>query len=306
MKTLMFFIVSGLLFTSCVKEALLECPPSPNQYQYIATLYVEDKNYFNASALGLELVDEDLPFQSYVFNYNYMLEDMESGDVVSGSQLIEVDETVRALDLVVSDFPDGTYRLTVWGNVSDSSQVAEISVLHEDEAEDNDIYMVVDTFSLTAGSHIETSLGLERVKGELLVRLSNLPDYITCIDETITNVYENRDYKNYFGETSVKKTFMKEDGPLDQLITTLAPSVNNTSILHLSLCSEDMPLRSGARSDTPADTLTIDPIELDINRNEVTAITLDYDDVSGNFVLWVFLNDAWTRIKTLELREVTD
>ncbi len=299
-RSLMFFVIPVLFFTSCVKESLPECCPDQNgDGQLSVTLHVKDKNYTNVTDVGLEAVDENLPLNEYISNYYYILQDINTG-VYTASGLFSVfgnhDEGIQ---FMIDNLPEGEYEIAALADIpEDANRTVGAIVLHRKGAEDSDLYLAIDTVLIAARESKNVSMDLTRLKGKLCVIFSNLPDEITKINTQVTSISQSRNAADYSGTTTVSKVFMRDPDQLkasdqsEQFDTFLAPSVEGSvSMLNLSLYSDgsDMPMH------------VIEPIEISINKNEITAVKLDYDDLSGDFAISVYIDYEWVVIKTLDI-----
>ncbi|MBK5722936.1 hypothetical protein JGH11_18870 [Dysgonomonas sp. Marseille-P4677] len=288
---LIFTICLALVLTSCVKESLLECP-----YQYKIRVFVKDKNYNNSSAIGIDTIDENLPFKQYVSNIYYTLQNINTGENVINPFEKNITGDEKEIDIILDQIPDGEYRLTIWGNIEAiGNTVEDPSILHENKEEDTDEYIATEIIAIKTGLVQTKSIGLERIKGKLVVTLNNLPDYITQIREDVTSIYQTIDNnRKYSQETDVEKTFLKSTLSLKQISTFLAPTTDrNISILSLSFY----------RSDNSEPIVIVTPIEINITKNEITAVTINYNSSQNQLEVWVYIDNEWTLIQLLDINE---
>lgn len=277
-----------LFFISCIKESLPECP-----YQYKIQLFVKDKNYANSSIVGTGIVDENLPFREYVSNIYYTLQDVNTGEniITPVENTIEGDE--KETEIILDQIPDGEYLLTVWGNIeTEGNSVEDPSILHENKEEDTDEYIASEAITIKTGLAQEKSLGLERIKGKLLVTLNNLPDNVTQIIENVTSVYQKIDNRRVYSQKAdVEKKFIVNTS-FDRASTFLAPTVND-EISVLSLSFYDATNNEAS--------LIISPIEVKITRNEITAVNVNYNPTQNQVEIWVYIDNGWTLILELDI-----
>lgn len=279
---LIFFTVS------CIKETPDECP-----YQYNIQLYVIDKNYFNASAIGVE-ISEDLPFKQYIKNIFYTLYDPKTGRNVIEPQYLDISQTEKEVSLIFDFIPDGEYVLTVWGNVNNESKnyLQNPGLLHKDKKEDTDIYVATGVLNIVSGLAQEMRLGMERTKGKLEIKFENLPVTISNINQSTSSIYANVDNKLiYTNETVVEKVFQNNDIALLSLMTFLAPTVEGKR-------SQLMLLLNDINNQI---ILTIPAIEIFIKRNELTVLEINYNEVSNSLEIWLFLINEWILVNELDI-----
>lgn len=185
-------IAMGL--TGCIRTTLDECPPLQ------VTLTVKDKNYFNiddAVKLGfIERKAENLPFRSYVSSIYYIVHDTD-GNVVfeQKNTVIDNDDLVQQIVMPAS-LPYGTYSFTVWGNMKSDAPLGDDATnadIEEVGAAFNDIYLANGTFEYKYGKEKHV-LGLERTKGNLLIKAENIPDNIDFSTKDILDVFSLVDF----------------------------------------------------------------------------------------------------------------
>lgn len=190
--------------------------------------------------------------------------------------------------------PDGQYLLTVWGNVNES--MIETLSLHSDNTESTDIYIGAATLNIINGLAQDTVLGMDRTKGKLLVKMNNLPESIIKIDQNISNIYKYINAQRLYRDMAdVKSTFRKSTQVLDKISSYLAPTVNGeTSKLTISFYT----------TENSSPTLTLPSIDLEINRNEITEVTVNYNSTQDEIEIWVYIDSEWTLVKRLNISEI--
>lgn len=293
MKARILIVFFMVCITACVKEPLPECP-----YQYRIQLSVRDKNYTNSSVIAKHMVvDEDLPFGEYVTNIVYTLHNVNTGEKILNEAIHVISHDNKAVELIIDQIPDGEYRLTVWGNVENSEHPIDSSHhLHKDNAESTDTYWATDILTIKTGVAQDKSLELKRTKGLLMVEFNDLPEQIHKIRKNVSSVYHSLNHQgSYSGNTDIEKTFLKSDQSLERITTYLSPSADNeNSALSLSLFNHG--------NDEYA--LTIPPIAIKINKNEITAVTIHYNSLQDQLEIWVYIDNEWTLIRKLTVSEI--
>lgn len=289
---IIIILLFALYYTSCIRESLPECP-----YQYNIQIFVKDKNYSNISAINMDTIDENLPFKQYVSNIYYTLQDINTGENIISPVLKTIVGNEKEVEFILDNIPDGEYLLTIWGNIETSgNSVEDPSFLHENKEEDSDEYMASEVLTIKTGLAQTKSIGLERIKGKLIVTYNNLSDDIFQIKEIVTSVYANVDNRRLYSlKTDVEKAFLKSNMSLNQTSTFLAPTIDNeNSTLSLFLYGSDI--------STPL--LTITPINIKIARNEITPIVINYNPSLGQLEIWVYIDNAWSLVLELDINDV--
>lgn len=289
MRVTICLLFSISLLASCVRESLPECP-----YQYNIQLVVKDKNYLNNSGTEGNIVDENLPFNQYISNIYYTLENIKTGNTNIKSPINKILGEEKNTNIILDHMPDGQYLLTVWGNVNES--VIETLALHTDNTESTDIYLGSAILNIINGLAQDTILGMDRTKGKLSVKMNNLPESIVKIDQNISNIYKYVNAQRLYRDmANVKTTFRKSTQVLDKTSTYLAPTLNN-EISKLTI--------SFYTTDNSSPTLTLPSIDLEINRNDITEVTVNYNSTQDEIEIWVYIDSEWTLVKKLNISEI--
>ena len=223
-------MAAALLLGGCIRESLPPCPP------LVIELSVKDKNYFNiddAVRLGLlERRAEDLPFRDYVHSLYYIVRD-EQGEVVAEQHNTPVTDDSQVQRIVLpASLPYGTYTVTAWGNMQSEEPLGEDATQAEMEAAGaaaNDIYLASATLEYRYGRDL-FSVGIERTKGNLLIKAENLPDMVIPQPEPIQTgeQLEISDIPDEEGEEPEAQPYVYTprpliyNGPTDKFIDTLA------------------------------------------------------------------------------------
>lgn len=280
-----FYIVVLLAFiaSSCIRETLPECPP-----QLIVKLAIEDMNYFNIAQFPQITPESEMqPFSHFTGTIYYTLTDVVTKKVVSQSDVQALTENSPYHTITFSNIPQGKYELSVWGNLTDDLPVG---VLHQNGLEHTDIYtaqMMVDIASDSQTKNLE----LKRAKGKLVVFCNNFPNEITRITEAISPVYQSVDAAmNYQGSTNIQKvTLLKTTNE-----TFVAPTPQgNTTKLNLSFYAD-------SNAETPL--LIVPEMEIAIQRNEISAVIVDYNTIEAAWDIWIYVKGEWTMIHHLDIK----
>ena len=278
-------VVLLILISSCIREDLSDCPPS----QYEIKVSVKDKNYTNISSFPqLTPMDENAPFSSFEGTVYYILSDAVTGSRVKESSLSAVGGADQTFTISFNDVPDGEYTLTVWGNMTAEYPAG---VLHQDGKEHTDIYMATRTFKLDRNYKTD-EVPLERMKGKFLLLCTNFPSAVNRVEQTVSQVYQSVDAnRNYSGSTQVTKSMAFQ--PVLQ--TLLAPtSQEGVSKLKLSFYA-DATRASDAFLELPE-------MDLNMKRNEISAISVDFKAPDGVFEIWSFVDGEWTMLHRLGIQ----
>lgn len=278
------FLLSIILFSSCVREEIEPCPPLQ------VNIAVKDKNYFNVDKVSLEeKKSEDLAFKEYVPTLYYQLRDAETGEVIEEQGVFEVTGDGKTYPITFCDcIPHGKYVLTVWGGLKDNTPLGDDSltaILHKEKAEDGDYYLTNDTLVYDAWNY-DYTVEMERTKGKLIILEENLPDAVNYSDKSVGGLYPTLDCEfHYSGLTEVKiqAGWNATSGVITK--TVLAPSTKEKgSTVHVNFY--DHPERT-------MPTLTPKDVNVTMKRNELTVLRYVYDDEKGDFKIYILVNDNW-------------
>ena len=112
--------------------------------------------------------------------------------MVAERRNIAVDNDDKAQTITMpASLPYGKYTITVWGNMDNEESLGDGSTDADMEASGtatNDIYLASGTFDYRYGNEAHT-IGLERTKGNLLIKAEGLPDNIDFSTKNIDGVY---------------------------------------------------------------------------------------------------------------------
>lgn len=271
------------LFSSCIKENMDDCVIT-----HTVKVYVKDKNYSNIeSVFQLVKKDEKLPYRAFVGTVYYQLRDIKTGQIVEEKLDNSLSDSDQFYTINFNNIPQGDYNLTVWGNIQSETTTG---ILHNNGNELTDMYVANKNISFTSETFSDL-LMLERAKGDLLLLCSNFPSGITQVEQKITSLYDAVDPSlKYAGNTTVLKT-----GSIKPLIeTVLAPSVaGGSSKLHLRFFS--------ATTGDASKELVVPEIPLAMKRNQITAVEVNYNKITGVLEIWTYINDEWTMIHQLDI-----
>lgn len=286
---------------ACVREKLPDCPPLQ------VTLTVKDKNYFNiddAVKLGLaERKAEDLPFRDYVHALYYVVYDAE-GNVVVEQKNTEVtgDDQTQLISLPVS-LPYGVYTVTVWGNMDSEVPLGDDPFTGDMEVEGaaaNDIFLACGTFDYQYGKEA-FSLGLERTKGNLLIKAEGIPDNIDFSTKNVQDVYATVDAAfNYSGLTDIhtEQEWEEKNEIKTQTLMCPSPSYEGTT-LEVSFIDISAVQQAGSRAGEGSPVLEPEDVHITIGRNEITILKYVYDTAEDGFNIFLRVNDRWEQIHSM-------
>lgn len=298
-------LMSGamLLLGGCIRESLPMCPP------LVVELTVKDKNYFNiddAVKLGLmERRSENLPFREYVHSLYYIVHD-EHGNVVAEqhNKPVENDDMEQMIVLPAS-LPYGRYTVTVWGNMKSEEPLGADATQAEMEAAGaaaNDIYLASGTFDYTYGKEHFT-LGMERTKGNLLIKAEAIPNNINFSTKNIDDVFGLVDNRFVYSNlTSVQTELDWEVHNEIQSQTLMCPSPSYEGST-LSVVFIDKSAVFGGERGTLYPTLEPHDVHITMGRNEITILRYLYEEDSsgGSFKIYVRVNDNWELQHQMEI-----
>lgn len=282
-KVILSILIATLLgsMSSCTKD---DCPTG-----YSIKVTVKDKNYFNADQFSqLEKKDETLPFHQFIETICYTLRNTETENLVYQSDVVNVEEGKDFYPLTIDGFPAGEYELTVWGNRTPDVPSGE---LHYNGLEQTDIY-VARTILTFPMSYKSVSLALERTKGKLVIFCSNFPASISSLSQNISSIYETVDSQlKYTGEAEVHKESAVNEIIETFLAPTLADKISKLNLNFFSL------IRAASNP-----VLTLPEMEITIHRNEITAVKVDYNTVTGNWEIWLNIDGEWIMVHYLDIK----
>lgn len=299
---LFLVIVLAVGLGACVREKLPDCPPLQ------VTLSVKDKNYFNADdAVKLGLLErkaDDLPFRDYVHTLYYIVHDTR-GNVVAEQKNTEVSDDAQTQTIVLPvDLPYGKYIVTVWGNMESEEPLGDNPTDAEMEAAGaaaNDIYLACDTLDYRYGKETYT-MGLERTKGNLLIKAEGLPDNIDFSTKNVEDVYGKVDAAFRYSTLTDIHTELEWDVQNEIETQTLmcpSPSYEGTT---LGVSFIDRSAVSGQVSSRAVSTRPVlEPADVHITmgRNEITILKYVYDTQKDGFNIFIRVNDEWEQIHSM-------
>ena len=272
-----------VLLSSCIKEDMDDCVIT-----HTLKVYVKDKNYSNIeSVFQLIKKDENLPYRAFISTVHYQLRDIKTGQIVEEKSDNALSGSDQFYTIQFNNLPQGNYNLTVWGNMQSDTATG---ILHNNGNELTDTYVANKNITFTSEPFSDL-LMLERAKGDLLLLCSNFPSEITQVEEKVTSLYDTVDpYLKYTGNTTVLKT-----APVKPLIeTVLAPSVaGGSSKLNLRFFSDT--------SGNASKELVVPEIPLIMNRNQVTAVEVNYNKITDALEIWTYVDGEWTMIHHLDI-----
>lgn len=272
------------LCSSCIKDDNdCECPTA-----HTVSVAIKDKNYFNAGNFPeIAQKDEKLPFQNFSTNIYYLLRNTDTGETAKESALTPVTDGKNLYSFTLNNLPQGTYELSVWGNLTTD---VPAGTLHPAQKEHMDIYVADAILKIGNRSQSDT-LYLERTKGKLLVICTNFSTTFNRLQAHIKHLYQSSDsHLVYGGDTEVNA-----DNALTSINEFLLAPTPTGSATKVNLTFYSTEARSAAAP------LIIPETEVTLNRNELTAIRVDYNDYNNTWDISVYADGKWTLIHHLVL-----
>ena len=161
----------------------------------------------------------------------------------------------------------------------------------------NDIYLACATFDYRYGSEIHT-LGMERTKGNLLIRAEGIPDNIDFSTKTIAGVFGLVD--NGFAYSELTDVRTELDWTVRNEIQTQTLVCPSPSFEGSTLSIEFID-----KSQAPAGRATLHPrspqdVNITMGRNEITILRYVYREQSGGgFDIYLRVNDNWELLHSM-------
>lgn len=281
---IIYFLILLVLPSSCIKDGDGDCPV----VSHTVNLVIKDKNYFNVNSFPeVKPVDEQLPFRSFSSNIYYLLINTDTGEITREAALTDVTDNNSRYTINLDDIPEGNYELAVWGNLTTDTPAG---TLHPNGVEHTDIYVADALLKIGPTSDSET-LYMQRTKGKLLVLCTNFPEGFTRLQANVKHISQTSDaHLVYGGDAEVNK-----DQPLGSVNEMLlAPTPAGTStLLNLTFYAPE------ARSATLP--LIIPETKITMNRNELTAIRVDYNNLNQTWDVSIYADGKWTLIHHLDI-----
>lgn len=274
-------VIIALLLAACIHDDNADC-----QFGYKVEVSVLDKNYDNIGQFSLLTPkDENQPFSHFSGTIHYVLTNEKTGQITHESEVISITPSAMTYSLAFDNLPTGEYHLAVWGNLTTD---VPAGILHPDGKEHADVYVASTRFNIT-NKDGSTQLQLKRTKGELIVFCSNIPTNIVRMQQTLTNVYAQADATlNYSQPITLKKEVNLQE--VNSLYAAPTPP-GMTSQLSLSFYT--------ANNSTPI--LTIPDVTQNISRNQISAVTVDYDSVNRLWNIWTYIDGEWMLLHHLTI-----
>lgn len=286
------FLLSIILFGSCVRDEIELCPP------LTVNLAVKDKNYFNVDKVEQEeRKSDELSFREYVPTLYYRLSDAATGQVVEEQGVFDVTDDDKIFNITFCDcIPHGKYVLTVWGGLDDNTPLGDDplkAILHKENKEDGDYYLTHDTLVYDAYTYNHT-VEMERTKGKLIIQVENLPGNVNYSQKNVDRLYQGVDYKfGYTDLTSVQTQAEWNAEPVIITKTVLAPSQKEKGSV-LKADFYDSP-------DRVSPVFTPKTVNITMKRNELTVLRYVYDDGKGDFNIYILVNDVWEMLHNMDI-----
>lgn len=286
-----------LNLSSCIREELPSCPPLQ------VTLDVEDKNYYNINSavrLGFEeRKSEELPFRDYVGTLTYRLHNAETGEEVLAAPVAPVEGDKQKLALPIPEnLPFGTYVLTAWGNLADSTILAEEykgAELHPDNLPGEDIYLAHDTLVYDHLTY-DYTVGMKRVKGKLIIHVKDMPVQYQASSKAVTGLSGYVDDCFHYDHSLVLQLDTAWPAPREILTKTIiAPSLErDLSVLMLRFFE-------GNQCKESAYWISPEAVATTMQRNELTIMRYVYDKSCCCFKIYILVNDHWEALHSMEI-----
>lgn len=278
-----YFMMLLVLPSSCIKDGDEDCPVS-----HTVNIEIKDKNYFNVSSFPeVSPVNEQLPFRNFSSNIYYLLRNTDTGETTRESAITDITDDNSSYNLQLTDIPEGNYELSIWGNL-----VTGISpgTLHPNGQEHTDLFVANSLLKIGScpSSH---ALSMERAKGKLLVLCTNFPEGYTRLQANIKHVSQTSDeHLVYGGDTEVNKD--QPLGSVNEILLAPTPTGSST-LVNMSFYTPE------ARSAVLP--LIIPETKIMMNRNELTAIRVDYNNLNHTWDVSVYADGKWTLIHHLDI-----
>lgn len=286
-----------LNLSSCIREELPSCPPLQ------VTLDVEDKNYHNINSavrLGFEeRKSEELPFRDYVGTLTYRLHNAETGEEVLDAPVAPVEGNKQKLALPIPEnLPFGTYVLTAYGNLADSTILAEEhkgAELHPDNLPGEDLYLAHDTLVYDHLTY-DYTIGMKRVKGKLIIRVEDMPVQYQASSKAVTGLSGYVDNRFNYDHSLVLQLDTAWPAPREILTKTImAPSLErDLSVLTLRFFE-------GNQCKESAYWISPEAVTMNMQRNELTIMRYVYDKSCCCFKIYILINDHWEVLHSMEI-----
>lgn len=286
-RILFAYILSIVVIcSSCIREDNEECPETR------VVVAIKDKNYANISqVVGVEPVDESLPFISYVNNLTCW--EHKEGDQHTEQKNQILNSSSKEILLDLGNAPKGKYEVMALGNYDIPEGVAiPIDLIHElnsDKNKNSDIYLGMQ--QITIPSEGNNTVWLYRTKGMLLIDVSGLPSEIIWADVLVTDIYKHVDGRfNYSDVAELSGSFDLTSRISSTFKLLTAPTVAaKRSSLSIELQNNE------------AGIIKLSNISLDIIRNQITVVKPEYDPDEDEWNISVLVNGEWTRVVNLEI-----
>lgn len=283
----------------CIRVKLEDCPPMQ------VTLTVKDKNYFNiddAVKLGLaERKADNLPFRDYIHTIYYIIRDAE-GNVVAEQKNTEVKgEDANLLISLPATLQYGTYEMTVWGNMDSEEPLGDnpdTGNMEVEGAAANDIFLASGTFDYQYGKE-NFSLGMERTKGNLLIKAEGIPDNIDFSTKNVQDVYATVDAAfSYSGLTDIhtELEWQEKNEVETQTLACPSPTYEGTTLEVSFIDRSAVEQQTQGRAAITSPVLRPENVNITMGRNEITILKYVYDNSEEGFDIFVRVNDRWEQI----------
>ena len=285
MNTKILLFLSVLLFAGCIRETLDPCPTGDVK----VNIYVEK---FQAVTHNYQ-TDMEASFNTRIQDIHYFLfkEDalIEEGRITDCSPYVAGPYTFERRGL---DF--GNYCLAVVGNCSayvGGTKTSDLFFTYAGVDNKEDYFSVCFPFTVDCDCESEYNTYMERAHGVIRYTFNNIPQDISGIEVTMTNVADKKMIDgDYSGQIAVtKRVPIEEQARAEQakkdlalILGTFPTSVGTRSAYQLRLYKngEEQPWYDK----TVTDTLTV-------QRNQLLEVAANFIGDVPNFK--VLINTAW-------------
>ena len=303
-KTLFLGIVSVLGFSGCIRESLPPCPPMQ------VTLTVKDKNYFNiddAVKLGLaERKADNLPFREYISTIYYIVHDIDGNVIQEQKNTVVEGDDLTLLVKMPDTLPYGTYTVTAWGNMDSDEPLGDNPVNGDMEVEGaaaNDIYLASGAFDYSYTKNTFT-LGLERTKGNLLIKAEGIPDNIDFSTKNVEDVYAKVDSAFHYSELTDIYTELEwqvQNEIKTQTLMCPSPTYEGTTLGVSFIDRSAVESQASGRAVSTRSVLEPADVHITMGRNEITILKYVYDSTDDEFDIFIRVNEEWEQIHSMEI-----
>ena len=277
----------SLLFTSCIRDDLQQCPP------LTVNVAVKDFNYSNAALMENEpLKPDNAPLSAYVKTLAWHVVDVATGRTVAEQQAVaSPDDKAQTCITLPADLPFGRYAVAVWGGLESETPSPELLPLEDAD----DPYLVNDTLLYDA-YHYDYTLRLKRIKSKLNIEVTGLPAQYkaSASSKKESGLFaEVDDEFQYDGECEMgnRTIFAHKDEVQTQ--TILPPSTErNATRVSIEIYDDQ---------GKPVSQLKPTEVVTTLYRNTITALRYVYSEEKQGYDIYVRINDEWEAVHPMDI-----